>query len=102
MVDKRYTFPDLLYPTFVSYSDCEDRSIMFSYLVKNLIGLDVVGIKYHDHLATAVNFSSKVSGSGFNYKGKKYIVSDPTYTNANTGMAMPLYKSAKFEIIDFR
>ena len=38
------------------YSDCEDRSILFSYLVKNLLHLDIVGVKYNDHLATAINF----------------------------------------------
>jgi hypothetical protein len=81
------------------YSDCEDRSIIFTYIVKKLLGLDVVGIKYKDHMSAAVSFSSRVSGDGFRYKGKIFIMTDPTYINANSGMTMPQYKNSKFEII---
>jgi hypothetical protein len=81
------------------YSDCEDRSIMFTYLVKKLLHLDVVGVKYSDHMAAAVAFSSNISGDGFIYKGKRYIVTDPTYINANSGMTMPQYKGKQFEVI---
>jgi hypothetical protein len=81
------------------YSDCEDRSILFSYLVKNLLGLDVVGLKYPDHFATAVAFSTSVSGAKFQYKNKHFTVADPTYINANAGMSMPKYKNSKFELI---
>jgi hypothetical protein len=72
---------------------------MFSYLVKKLLGLDVVGLKYSDHLASAVNFSTKVSGDSFIFEGKRYTVSDPTYINANVGMTMPQYQNSQFKII---
>ena len=84
------------------YSDCEDRSIMFSYLVKNLLNLDVIGVKYNDHLATAIAFSSKISGDSFKYKGRRYTLSDPTYINANVGMTMLQYKNSQFKIISLR
>ena len=99
---KQFDYEKVMFPeetVFYPYSDCEDRSIMFSYLVRNLLGLKVVGVKYSDHLATAVQFSSKVSGDGFIYKGKKYTIADPTYINANYGMTMPQYKRAKFKIV---
>jgi hypothetical protein len=102
---KQFDYEKVMFPeetVYYPYSDCEDRSIMFSYLVKNLLGLEVVGVKYSDHLATAVKFSSKVSGDSFNYKNKRYVISDPTYINANSGMAMPQYKNSKFEIISLR
>jgi NifU-like protein involved in Fe-S cluster formation len=102
---KQFDYEKVMFPeetVFYPYSDCEDRSIMFSFLVKNILGLDVVGVKYPDHMATAVEFSSKVSGDGFNYKNKKYVISDPTYVNANAGMAMPQYKNRKFEVISLR
>ena len=35
-------------------SDCEDRAVLFSYLVKELFGVGVVGVKYKDHMATAL------------------------------------------------
>ena len=83
------------------YSDCEDRSIMFSFLVKNILNLEVVGLKYPDHLATAVAFGSKVSGDRFKFNGMIFTVADPTYINANVGMTMPKYKNSRFEIIYF-
>lgn len=102
---KQFDYEKVMFPEetiFYPYSDCEDRSILFSYLVKNLLKLDVVGVKYKDHLATAVAFSSQISGSAFTYKNKKYTISDPTYINANAGMAMPQYKNSNFEVISLR
>ena len=102
---KQFDYEKVMFPEetiFYPYSDCEDRSIMFSYLVKNILGLDVVGVKYNDHLATAVAFSSDVSGASFRYNNKTYTISDPTYINANAGMAMPKYKDSKFDIIALR
>ncbi len=82
-----------------TYSDCEDRSILFSYLVKNLLRMDVIGLDYPGHVATAVRFSDNLSGDTITFNGKKYIVCDPTYINANAGMAMPMYKNVDPEII---
>jgi hypothetical protein len=99
---EQFKYEKVLFPEetiFYPYSDCEDRSIMFSFLVKNLLNLDVVGIKYKDHLCTAVRFNSKVKGDNFIKDGKIYTISDPTYINANIGMTMPKYVSSKFEII---
>ncbi len=101
---QQFNYEKVMFPEetiFYPYSDCEDRSIMFSYLIKGLLGLDVVGLKYHDHLATAVAFSTKVTGDSFRYKNKRFTVTDPTYINANLGMTMPQYKNSKFEIINF-
>ena len=33
------------------------------------------------------------------YKGKKYIICDPTFINANAGMCMPEFKKVNPEII---
>lgn len=102
---KQFSYEKVMFPEETidyPYSDCEDRSIMFSYLVKNLLNLDVVGVKYNDHLATAVAFSSKLTGANFRYKGTRYTISDPTYINANAGVSMPQYKNSKFKIISLR
>ncbi len=100
--EEQFHYEKVLFPeetVYYPFSDCEDRSIMFSYLVKKLLGLDVVGLKYSDHLASAVNFSTKVSGDSFIFEAKRYTVSDPTYINANVGMTMPQYKNSQFKII---
>ena len=95
---EKVMFPDET--VFFPYSDCEDRSIMFSSLVKNLLGLKVVGLKFPNHLATAVALSSSVSGDSFKHKGQTFTVADPTYINANAGMTMPEYKNTNFSVID--
>ena len=74
---------------FYPYSDCEDRSILFSRLVRDLVGRPVVLIYYPGHLATAVNFESEVSGDYLMIDGKKYVICDPTYIGAPVGLTMP-------------
>ncbi len=100
--EEQFGYEKVFFPEetlFYPYSDCEDRSIMFSYLVKNLVGLDVVGIRFEDHLATAVAFSSKIDGDNFVFNGKRYTIADPTYINANAGMTMPQYANKTFEVV---
>ena len=83
----RSFFPDetLYYP----YCDCEDRSIFFSRLVRDLLGLKVTLVYYPGHLATAVRFNEKVTGDYVLVGQEKYIVCDPTFINAPVGMTAP-------------
>jgi outer membrane biosynthesis protein TonB len=92
-------FPEetLYYP----YSDCEDRSILFAYLVRKVLGLDVVGLDYPAHIATAVRFGSTVAGDAVTVQGTRYVICDPTYINALAGMCMPQFKSVSPNIITF-
>ena len=85
---------------FYPYCDCEDRSIMFSYLVEEIMGLDVVALDYPGHIATAVRFSKPVSGDSIRYNGSRYVICDPTYINADIGMSMPRYRTARPKVID--
>lgn len=76
----------LYYP----YCDCEDRSILFTRLVCDLLGLKCVLIYYPGHLASAVNFLGvETQGAYYTYEGKDYIVCDPTYIGAGVGRQMP-------------
>ncbi len=74
----------LYYP----YCDCEDRSILLSRLVRDILGLDVLLIYYPGHLATAIGFTENVTGDYFMLGGKKYVVADPTFINAPVGRTM--------------
>ncbi|MBN2423639.1 MAG: hypothetical protein JXR46_07035 [Calditrichaceae bacterium] len=96
---EKYLLPEetLFYPA----SDCEDRSILFSYLIKNLLGMDIVGLDYPGHIATAVKFKSDIIGEGVTYNGQRYIICDPTYINANAGMCMPEFQGINPQIIKF-
>lgn len=75
----------LYYP----YCDCEDRSILFSRLVRDLLGLDVILVYYPGHLATAVCFDGDVNGDYIMLNDKRFIVCDPTYIGAPVGRIMP-------------
>ncbi len=85
----------LYYP----YSDCEDRAILFSRLVRDLVGLDVVLLYYPGHLATAVGFTGQERGDWLTYQQRKYIVCDPTYINAGVGMTMPGMDNKEAKVI---
>ena len=77
-------------------NDCEDRAILFAFLVHNLLGLDVHLVQYPGHECTAVNFStSQMNGDGYMYKGKAFYICDPTYIGASIGQCMPNYRNVK-------
>ncbi|HON18186.1 MAG TPA: hypothetical protein PK990_03360 [Salinivirgaceae bacterium] len=84
------------------YSDCEDRSILFAYLVREFLNLEVVGLGYNGHMATAVKFNQNVQGDYFMRGGDKFTICDPTFINAPIGMAMPQYANQKAEIIELK
>ncbi len=86
---------------FYPFCDCEDRSIFYSFLIKNLLGLDVVLLDYPNHIATAVCFKEQVNGDYVVIDGKRYTICDPTYIGANIGMAMPSFKSTAPKVIKF-
>ncbi|PLX80213.1 MAG: hypothetical protein C0615_01290 [Desulfuromonas sp.] len=80
------------------YSDCEDRSYFFTQLVRELLGLEVVLLKYPNHLATAVKISNP-QGDTLMIAGKRFTICDPTYIGADPGMAMPQFKQVKPEVV---
>ena len=82
-----------------AYSDCEDRAIFFATLVKQLLKVDIVFVKYPNHLATAIRLKSKIGDDKIIYQNQRYYIADPTYSNANIGQAMPQIKGQKIKII---
>ncbi|MBE0638335.1 MAG: hypothetical protein IH598_07440 [Bacteroidales bacterium] len=94
---EKFFFADELF--HYPYSDCEDRSVLFAYLVRSLIGLDVVGLQFPGHIATAVGFTEAVNGDYLIFEGKKFVMADPTYINAPVGLTMPDYVEIEAEIV---
>ena len=86
---------------YYEYSDCEDRSILFAHLVRELLGLEVIGLSYPCHIATAVKFNSPVNGSTVYYNHQNYLICDPTYINADIGQCMSQFVGVKPGIIKF-
>lgn len=76
---------------FYDASDCEDRAVLFSYLIKKMFGIGVVGVKYPNHMATAINVP--ITGDYVRLGKRKLVIADPTFVNANIGQSMPKYRS---------
>lgn len=81
------------------YADCEDRAVLFSYLVKNLLGNKIIGVLYKGHIATAIKTESDIDGAWYRVKGEKYIIADPTYIGASIGQVMPGYEKASPKLV---
>ena len=64
----------LFYPD----SDCEDRSILFVFLVREVLMLDAILIDYPEHASAAVNFKTTSYGEPILYNGSKYTICEPT------------------------
>ena len=82
-------------------SDCEDRSILFAYLVKQLWGKEVILLDYPGHVATAVcvDEAMKIKGAYVALKEKRYVICDPTYVNAEVGRVMPSCRTKRAKVI---
>uniref|UniRef100_UPI003FF138F8 hypothetical protein n=1 Tax=Leyella stercorea TaxID=363265 RepID=UPI003FF138F8 len=85
----------LYYP----YCDCEDRAILFTRLVRDLLGLKTILVFYPGHLASAVCFTDKVAGDYIMLDGKRFIITDPTYIGAPVGKTMPDMDNTQASVI---
>lgn len=85
----------LYYP----YADCEDRSIFFSRLVRDLLGLPVILVYYPGHLATAVAFPETEQGDYIMLNGQRFTICDPTYIGAPVGATMPDMNNQTAQVI---
>lgn len=85
----------LYYP----YCDCEDRSVLLSRIIRDILKLSCLLVYYPGHLATAVKFNEDVDGDYITVNGNKYIVCDPTYIGAPVGVSMPGMNNTKASVI---
>lgn len=87
-----------------SYSDCEDRAILFTQLVRTLLDMPVVLLYYSGrHLATAVKFDNPdIKGDYIVVDGQKYLLCDPTFIGADIGMGMPNLRTIPIEVIKLK
>jgi len=75
---------------YYNSSDCEDRATLFAFLVHKLFKIDVIGVKYKDHMATGLNIP--LQGDSVKFAQHRFVIADPTYIDANIGQSMPQYK----------
>lgn len=96
--EDRAFFPDetIYYP----YADCEDRAILFTRLVRDLVGLDAILIYYPGHLASAIAFNGDEPGDYITLNGRRFTVCDPTFvTGAPVGRTGSNYDNSTAIVI---
>lgn len=93
---EKFFFTEELF--YYPFSDCEDRSVLFSQLVRRFLGLQVILLDYPDHVTTAVKFNDSVPGDFIDIQGDRYVICDPTYLHAKAGQSIPRYRKQKAKI----
>lgn len=87
----------LFYPA----CDCEDRSIFYSYLLWNVLGVKNQLLSYPGHEAVGVMLNEDISGTYYTDNlGEKYYISDPTNIGAPTGVPQTAFRDVA-PVIDF-
>ena len=94
---ERYFFPEET--LYYEFSDCEDRAILFTRIVRDLLGLKTALLYMPGHLSAAVHFNTEVEGDAVKANGIRYVICDPTYINANVGQAMPGWDRKDIEVL---
>lgn len=75
----RIFFPDECF--YYSYNDCDDRSVLFSRLVRDIMGLDACLVFVPGHVLVGVEFKENVKGSFVMIGNRKFVLCEPTCTN---------------------
>jgi len=84
---------------FYPFCDCEDRAILFSRLIRDLLGLKAILVYYPGHLASAVCFDTSVKGDYIMLGGDRYTICDPTYIGAYVGETMPKMDNVTAKVV---
>jgi len=81
------------------HSDCEDRSALFFFLVKELYNLPMVVLTYPNHVTIAVKLDG-AKGASITYNGEKYYICEPTPQAADQsiGEIPRALRSAPYEV----
>lgn len=85
------------------FCDCEDRAILFTRLVRDILDMECVLVYYPGHLAAAVHFDEQPGGTYYTAaNGTNYTLCDPTYIGASVGMEMPQFENSKVTLIHIK
>lgn len=85
------------------FCDCEDRAILFTRLVRDILDMECVLVYYPGHLAAAVHFDEQPGGTYYTAaNGTSYTLCDPTFIGASVGMEMPQFENSKVTLIHIK
>lgn len=88
--EKPYFIEETLY---YPKNDCEDRAIFYTYFLWEALGKSAQLVNFPGHEAATVCLDdNSTQGTCYEYDGRIYYISDPTYIGSRTGMVMTEYK----------
>jgi hypothetical protein len=96
---EKYMVPEEI--VYYNNSDCDDKTILFTYLVRELLHLDVIALSFKGHICSAVEVSDHSIKANLTYNGKQYVACDATYSGAPPGIILPPFMISNAVIIDF-
>lgn len=79
--------------------DCEDRSVFYTTLLFQALGVESHIVEFPGHASVAVFLDKPIDGDNYEYQGRKFFFSDPTYINSKTGMVIPSYRNKTADIV---
>ena len=89
--EKPYFLEETLY---YDKCDCEDRAIMFTWLLWNALGIPNHLIAYPGHESAAVKLhGTPQRKAGYSWGNSTYWSADPTFIGASIGDVMPMYST---------
>ena len=80
--------------------DDRAKAVLFSWLVRILTRLPVVGVHFPNYYSTAVSFGEPFEGDYYSWNRQKYCLTDPTFLNAPVGVLMPELAGLTPQLID--
>ena len=80
--------------------DDRAKAVLFSWLVRTLTRLPVVGVRFPNYYSTAISFGEPFEGDYYFLNRQKYCLTDPTYLNAPVGVMMPDLAGLTPQLID--
>ena len=86
---------------FYDYSDCEDRSVLFAYLLRELLNVEVLIVEYQNHTMVAIELEQAI-GIPILYNNRSYTVCDPTGPSdqLNIGEYPDFVEPSQYEVIE--
>ena len=79
--------------------DCEDRSVFYTTLLFQALGVESHIVEFPGHASVAVALDKPIEGDNYVYENRKFYFSDPTYINSRTGMVIPAYRDKTADIV---
>lgn len=89
----KFMFPEEL--LFKDESNDKGKSLLFAWMVNNLLNLRVALIEYPGFYSVGISFNQPMDGDNFLIDRRSYTIADPTFENAPIGLVMREFYSIK-------